>query len=115
MWEMWLTVPQMKINETFEVQYKIKSTLSGWQSIGVTKANTSIYGGDYCRVKYQNYKYLQTGDPLDIWTNETKDVSILVKDPGIPEIPVILLSSSFMMIAFFFISAYCRKRKRKAS
>jgi hypothetical protein len=108
LWELRWDVPKMKVWDCFEVQYDIKSNLSGWQSIGVTSYNaTAIYGSDYCKVKYQNWRFMQTGDPKDIWTNETPDISIFVKDSTVPDLPIIIVPAITMMAIFIII-----RRKR---
>jgi len=108
MWELRWDVPKMKLGDCFEVQYDIKSDLSGWQSIGVNQYNaTHLYGSDYCRVKYQNWQYYQTGNPKDIWTNETPDVSIFVKDSTAPDLPIIIIPTITVMAIFYII-----RRKR---
>jgi len=101
-------VPCWHYRDIFEVQYKIKSSLSGWQSIGVTSYNaTTIYGSDYCKVMYQNWQYYKTGNASDIWTNETPDVSIFVKESAVPDLPTIIVPIVTVMAIFYII-----RRKR---
>jgi hypothetical protein len=96
MWELRWEVPKMVIGNCFEVQYQVKSNLPGWQSVGVNSYNaTTVYRSDYCRVRYGNWQYERTKSPSDIWTNETNDVSIFVKNwtdgivvpPDVPPTP----------------------------
>jgi len=104
-------VPRLNYKNLFEVQYSIKSNLSGWQSVGVTKYNaTNVYGSDFCCVIYENWQYYKTIDPVDIWTNETPDVSIFVKEPPVPEIANIVVFVPLSFIAIFVVI----KSRRKA-
>jgi hypothetical protein len=79
-------VQAMQMNKTIEIEYQIHSNITGWQSIGVTKKNaTEIYNCNYSCARYPNWRYYRTLNASDIWTNETPDVSILVKNPPVFE------------------------------
>lgn len=107
MWELRWDVPMMKIHDVFEVQYNISCDVPGWHSAGVNIVNATYAGSDWCRVKYLNYQYYRTGNASDVWTNDTPDVSIFVKEPVMPDLPVIIVPAISMMAIFIII-----RRKR---
>jgi hypothetical protein len=103
-------VSMMKCGDVFEVQYDVKSTIAGWQSVGMTFKNASIYSSGYCHVKYRNYNYNKSGSPNDIWTNETPDVSIFVIYSSVPESSCVLCVSFTMIVAFIAVVQINRKK-----
>jgi hypothetical protein len=94
-WEARWDVPSMFLGDIFQVQFNISSVLLGWQNIGVLS------------VKYENYHYNVTHNPVDIWTNKTDNVFIFVKDPNVPDLPIIIVPAITAMAIFYII-----RRKR---
>jgi hypothetical protein len=104
----------MKIGDVFEVKYGIKCNANGWQSIGVNSYNaTNVYLSDFCHVKYQNYQYYKTINASDIWTNETPDVSIFVKNAPVPELPLhIMFIPAVACAVVVILRRKCYQRER---
>jgi hypothetical protein len=104
-------VSRFFLGDVFEIQYRICSTMLGWQSIGVSSANASVNNSNYCKITYENWCYSSTHNSTDIWTNETNDVSIYVKDKAIPELVVMAFFPLFTMIAIYIAAGRARKKK----
>lgn len=85
-------VPMMRIGDVFEVQYNITCSRAGTVGVGVNQSDAkNIYGSNWCKVIYKNYRYFLTADPNDIWTNDTNDCIITFNPPPVPERSIVLL------------------------